>query len=825
MRKLYLCIAIFFVGCWSHAQDCGCDYFISTETITFDGSDVLPGEVICLESGSRPRLKLKNIEGTSTDPVRIINCGGLVEINSAFNPFALRVEHCDFIQLTGTGDELLPHGIRVSSSGGPGIIVGNLSNHFEVDHIEIENTDGPAFICRENPVCDLSANEGYFTLENVRLHNLLISNCRKGIQMGHPRFRFGYPHPFCGVLNPYAIENLFISDVQITSITEGDGILLHGCTGEISNSHIEHVSGVGVLLGMECDMLLNQNYIAFCTRNGLKSSGSGIQQVFNNVFYANGGLENASVWFEFFMPEGGADHENSLDFKQNTVVASGDYNVVVKYSENATSDCYIQNNIFCEPNEAILGEYPHAPYLYVAPSDLFHISHNSSTTDRADQIFAGFDDFHLTHASPAVNLGLENELLYDFTGGYRNLAGLPDAGAYEYEPESLAYFERIPLVGLYVDNFKNILGNPEAETTLLEYAKTNGFNYLLLYNLSYIHTHSYDLTDPSEAIVLANFIERAKKDYGIAQVGAVGEKDASFVKIQAFNELFGDSWFRRFDVLNLEFEFWTDPLSAVFSYYCENYLAPGGYPCSNLGAYSFYSDELEDIDERAHDMGIISEIYLGYPSDEEAIGLAERSDRILLHHYRTTDTYGDGSSIYNYHTNRIRAIALSDRKPAVMPIFSSRAYHMGPWLLGHSLHQPMETWLHGTEGYYEDTSPGVSELPISGFQWYRYTSFLDLLPDLYSPLEHPVELDHDAFQVNVTHQQSANQLAVVVGVDELPHPMNCNLYSLQGELIGSYSLSGGSNAVSLETVSSGVYLCVIESEQERVWLTQKIVQP
>ena len=75
------------------------------------------------------------------------------------------------------------------------------------------------------------------------------------------------------------------------------------------------------------------------------------------------------------------------------------------------------------------------------------------------------------------------------------------------------------------------------------------------------------------------------------------------------------------------------------------------------------------IDARAHKMGLISEIYLGYLSDPQAIELAENTDRILLHHYRTTDVYGDGTSIYNYHTNRIRAIALSDRMPAVMPIF------------------------------------------------------------------------------------------------------------------------------------------------------------
>jgi hypothetical protein len=105
--------------------------------------------------------------------------------------------------------------------------------------------------------------------------------------------------------------------------------------------------------------------------------------------------------------------------------------------------------------------------------------------------------------------------------------------------------------------------------------------------------------------------------------------------------------------------------------------------------------------------------------------ISEVTDRVLLHCYRSTDTYNNGNSIYNYKIDRLEELANSYRKPAVMPIFSSRENHMGPWLESHSILQPMDTWLHGQNGYQDDNS-NVQELNIAGFQWYRYTNMTTL---------------------------------------------------------------------------------------------------
>ncbi len=811
MKEFSLLIMLFFFVSSVYSQDCDCDHWITPDMTFFDGSTVLPGEIVCVSSGIRAGFRMKNLTGTSDAPIQVVNCGGQVVIHDMTEGFGISIDHCSYFSLSGTGDADEDFGFSIATGYANGLMIRQLSHDFELDHLSIANVNSSAIIIKDNPNCELTANEGYFTMENISLHDLKIDNCAVGIEIGHPKFRQGVVHPFCEMIYPYAIENLVISQCEITNITLGNGISLYGCSGEVDAIKMNDIAGYGILMQNECHIKLERNEIINTDKEGALAKGGGEHLFYSNLFIDNGAEERDAVLIEF-LGAAGDSYENSMHFMHNTVINSGRNNLRIEGAGEASGTCLIESNIFCEPLSIAEDGFEFSPYYHGNPQPLIHVSHNSTSDDKEEMGFVDVmsNDFQLTHLSPAVNAGNESFLNEDILHHFRNLAGAPDAGAYEYIPESIAYFGEIDLVGLYVDDFKSIIGNPAAETDLLEFAKDNGFNYLLLYNLSYIHTHLYDLTLLEEANVIANFIERAKTDYGIVQVGAVGEKNESFDKIQTFNSFYGENWFRKFDVLNLEFEFWTDPGSAVFSYYCENYMAPGGYPCTNIGAYNFYSDELELIDERAHEMGIISEIYLGYTTDLEMINLAERTDRVLLHHYRTTDTYGDGTSIYNYHTNRIHAIAQSERKPAVMPIFSSRAYHMGPWLLSHSLHQPMDTWLNGLEGYYEDETEGVSELRIAGFQWYRYTSFLDMVGGFHAPEEKPEVETPDGVSIQTNFNSQTRALSITQEIDMPIIGSSCEIYSSTGALVLVSSWNEVSHQIDLSNLSGGVYFLLIK---------------
>jgi hypothetical protein len=817
MKKISLLVVLFAVIFnKGFAQDCGCDHVISSDMNYFNAEGVLPGDVICITAGIRSALKIKNVHGSTSNPIIIKNCGGEVIIEGEPAAHTLVIGNSYFFNLTGSGDADVEFGIHINGGSEVGLLINDLSHHFEVDQVEIGNVHGVGLQVFDEPRCDLSANEGVFLLKSIELNHLNVHHCETGIQIGHPNYVIGQYNEFCDVLYPYSVEEVVISNSSVVSISPGNGIELYLKQGVLKNNYIDQITANGVAIGRGGQVNLIANKISNTDLYGLTWMGDGKLDVSNSIFYKNGATGAGAAQLSCYTALGDA-YTNIFNFQHNTVLASAAFNVEIENASSISALSKIQNNIFCEPTDLLLSDELYSPYINVGASALLHIDHNSYSPSISEQVFVNVaeENFQLTHESPGINVGVLTGIPLDRINQLRNLGGAPDAGAFEYVPEPIAYFDKIPLNGLYVDDFKNILGNPAAEIALLEFAKENGFNYLLLYNLAYIHEHTFDLTIPSEAIVLANFIERAKKNYGIVQVGAVGEKDASFNKISTFNSFYGDNWFRKFDVLNLEFEFWTSPGSAVFEYYCETYLSPGGYPCTNAGAYSFYLDELALIDARAHGMGIISEIYLGYMSDPQAIELAETTDRILLHHYRTSDVYGDGTSIYNYHTNRIRAIALSDRMPAVMPIFSSRAYHMGPWLMSHEIDEAMNTWMYGLMGYTFDDAPGVSDLKISGCQWYRYTSFLDL--GIFGMMA-PEETDSEEEEMYRIVTNPADETLTIVSLEDVETlNLSYEIYSLQGDLVAK---SATQNAIDLTGLSSGMYVLNVLDREVPVYATK-----
>jgi len=709
----------------AYGQNCNCNHLISLSNTKVDGNvlSILPGDIVCIESGTRERLKFKNMTGTAANPIIIKNCGGQVNIMPTTHSYGVKIENCDYVQFSGSGDNQIEYGFKISQTSGYGMTMGKLTNHFEIDHFLFEQTGNYAVYYKNNPSCDLSANKGVFVLGNSKLHHLKIINSYKGIRIGHPNYDLGVSNSSCGVLEPHSIENLSLTDLYIENITNGDAIRLYGASVTLADNTLETISGRGVTVGTHCDLTAKRNFISNTEKEGIRALGSGSYQIHNNVLYNTGDLSHSAIELAF---ENSVNYllGNKLMLTNNTIINPALYGLCILNPSNVTSSSNIKNNIFLNPGGSLTTN-SNSPYLDIDDLTGFVISHNELTMSESSLKFVDYDsqNFHITHESPLINKGDHTLINLDFDKSYRNLAGQVDIGAFEYVPERIAYFDQISLQGLYVNKFKHILGDEVAENELLSYALDSGFNYLLLYNMDYIKHNLYDITDPAEAVVFANFIEKAKTEYGIVQVGVVGENNESFDKIETFNNLYNSNWHQTVDVLNLEFEFWANTAKSTFGYYCTKYLTPNSFPCTNQGAFDYSFPQMTAIDQRAQSMQCISEIYLGSPNSQRLSEISEVTDRILLHHYRASDTYNNGNSIYNYKTYRLQEIAQSTRQPSIMPIFSARSYHMGPWLESHSITQPMDTWLNGQNSYYNDAS--VQNLNISGYQWYRYS---DLKP-------------------------------------------------------------------------------------------------
>lgn len=286
--------------------------------------------------------------------------------------------------------------------------------------------------------------------------------------------------------------------------------------------------------------------------------------------------------------------------------------------------------------------------------------------------------------------------------------------------------------GLYVNDFVDIIGNTTAENELLEFAQQHGFNYLLCYNLYFIHNQKFSITNAESAQPLADFMRRARKDYGIQSFGAVGESARSFERLETYNQLYPDSE-ARFEVFNLEFEFWNQNM--INKYYCNAYLEKNQLPCDTAGAFNYYHQQLIQIKEQATRAGALTEVYIGKPTPDQCKKIGAICDRVLVHYYRSSPLYSNGNSIYNYLSYRLPALAPTEGTLDILPIFGGGPKFMGEWIGQNSLSEAFSIYMDGQNAWNPKSESWKNHLNIAGAQWYRYTDMLVDLADA-SPTDH-----------------------------------------------------------------------------------------
>lgn len=269
------------------------------------------------------------------------------------------------------------------------------------------------------------------------------------------------------------------------------------------------------------------------------------------------------------------------------------------------------------------------------------------------------------------------------------------------------------LKALYVNDFADIIDIPKSENKLLEYAQSHGFNYLIIYNITKIHRNRFPLNNKMTDDPFANFISKAKTQYGIKRISVVGEQATSFDPILQYNLNHIDNENELVDGFNLEFEYWNSKLTKPEGYYCKTYLEKRGYPCGRAAAFYFYMEQLKILRTVASEFNIKLESYVGNVTKEEMQKLIQYLNTIHVHYYRK-----DTKNIAKYKSNRLEAIIDGKSKVEVFPIFSAREKHMKPWLQDHDIDEVMPIFLEMIEDN-KDLKPILKN--IKGHTWYRYS--------------------------------------------------------------------------------------------------------
>ena len=90
------------------ALNCNCDFTLGNHVVRADGSvlGVQPGDVICIEGGERPYLRLENFVGSPTDYITFINCGGQAIITNDFYKFNIQFEGSQYFLRFDDGSQI-----------------------------------------------------------------------------------------------------------------------------------------------------------------------------------------------------------------------------------------------------------------------------------------------------------------------------------------------------------------------------------------------------------------------------------------------------------------------------------------------------------------------------------------------------------------------------------------------------------------------------------------------------------------------------------------------------------------------------------------------
>ncbi len=274
---------------------------------------------------------------------------------------------------------------------------------------------------------------------------------------------------------------------------------------------------------------------------------------------------------------------------------------------------------------------------------------------------------------------------------------------------------------MYVDDFDTVINSTSAKTALLQYAQSHQITYLILYDLQTVHVQ-YNLTMASSNQILADFIKNAKMNYGITKIAAAGESASFFqTRIMAYNAT-RNAANEKFDVLNFEFEFWNNPLTAAPNgVYCIDYLQGAGLSCDSTGAFAFCKTQLMQmrsmVNASSHPM--TTEMYVGWTNAGQLKIIADWVDRTLIHAYVVNP-----STAFNYTLARLQSYTTYSGVENIAIIFSAEPNFMGPWLTTNGMGNAQQTFLNA---YNANTEPWKNHVTMTGFTYFTYSMMANIL--------------------------------------------------------------------------------------------------
>jgi len=422
-----------------------CNHLISRSQTVVDGADIQPGDTICLENGSRSYLLFRNLIGTASLPIVIVNQGNVIIDTDHF--YGIKTSNCQYLKIIGSRPNTNSYGIKIQRVGnGSGITLDDLSSDVELSGIEIAHTAFAGIYAKTDPDCSFEATREKFTFYNLEIHDCYLHDIGdEGFYIGSSKYTGQYLHDCDTTVLPHLMYNVYIYNNLIED-TGWDGLQVSSAVGDcrIFNNRIFRdsyketvfqMSGILIGGGSECDCYNNQIFDG--KGDGIDMFGQGDSRIFNNLIVRAGksfkpGNPDESRHGIFI----GNPPDNSLsnlEILHNTIIDPK--TTGIRYFNSFTSFNTIANNLITRP-----GAYEqignNAYFNHNLTANLYALTGNlfTQSIDYVNFINFSDDNFDLQANSPAINRATDlgySGILFDLQNRPRPHNQGYDQGAFE----------------------------------------------------------------------------------------------------------------------------------------------------------------------------------------------------------------------------------------------------------------------------------------------------------------------------------------------------------------------------------------------------------
>ena len=448
-----ICIVIFIAMSFGTAfsqAECGCDHVISPsdsppgQVITKDGAamNVQPGDKVCIMAGNyNGRLELLNFQGSSLEPILIVNCGGQAVIsNYVTNKPAINVLNSKHFKLSGRGHPGFDYGIKIDTTGQNGLSLGAFSTDFEIEGFDIAHTGFAGIINKTDPSCG-NRDLRWFVQKNSIFHDNYIHHTHgEAFYIGSTNYPTRivdcsgqtvtlYAHSMEGVkIYNNIVEHTGWDGIQIGATTKDGAIFDNTIRNYGTRRKGAHSHGIQLSNDVLCSVYNNK--ILPVTPGGRSGYGNGIfskaavARIFNNLIVNPGDLDSAQRMGIQFNRNSNPIPDSSHYVINNTIINPARAGISM-FHDNV-------NNKF---NNNIIVSHTGLYIIDTKPPET-DTSYNYRTTSIANPGFSD-SEYHLSENSPCRDNGVNryaDGVTFDLDYNPRPASGPFDQGAYQYAP-------------------------------------------------------------------------------------------------------------------------------------------------------------------------------------------------------------------------------------------------------------------------------------------------------------------------------------------------------------------------------------------------------